>query len=457
LPARSSTAQEGDDDPVLPASPPTQHIVAENNGIEASSTTSVTPHVKSSKLEKPHLEVTIEEIAVKVEPGSQMPLGASTPSGAPQQAQTSLLSPNPQAGWWKRVGSLKIVTPRPKSTPFTAPTQKPDSSQADSSNAANVQQEAVDSTKVEDPKPDAQPAEFPALVDLSNLAASVFPSVDIVAVHDLGEQFHTAWLYSYTPEKSSAKRPAPPQTSPKQPRDFKAGLKALDEARSREERVGRGRKDHVYEWATWLDLDVPPRASKTDEAELAASSSMVVPDTIDVEKALMTPAGQIGISTEGKGKGKADGDDRVPAQDIDAPEGLKGAPETPLQQETMDEPGKKPDDDDRVSRPSNRASSTKGSKLPSERDKGLKVANWLTDPKMLGGDLHRARILAFTYKPLEPKPLTDNSSKCPNYDRYLKETTDALLSKLETKRTGEYAQAPLVFIATGFGCLIVEN
>ncbi|KAK4158244.1 hypothetical protein C8A00DRAFT_10967, partial [Chaetomidium leptoderma] len=81
---------------------------------------------------------------------------------------------------------------------------------------------------------------------------------------------------------------------------------------------------------------------------------------------------------------------------------------------------------------------------------------------MLASDLDRARVRAFSYKPLEPTQTTDNSSKKPDYDRYLDETARALLSQLPDRpaaetETDQPPGIPLVFIATGFGCLIVQK
>jgi hypothetical protein len=91
---------------------------------------------------------------------------------------------------------------------------------------------------------------------------------------------------------------------------------------------------------------------------------------------------------------------------------------------------------------------------PSGKDNEARVSNWLIDKKILADEWgKRARVLVFPYEfelkehsaANEPEP----SSSC------LQDTAEALLSELKANKGS--AKVPLVFIATGFGCFVVEK
>lgn len=91
---------------------------------------------------------------------------------------------------------------------------------------------------------------------------------------------------------------------------------------------------------------------------------------------------------------------------------------------------------------------------PSGKDNEAGVSNWLIDKTMLANELGRsARVLAFAYEfELKEHSAADQpepSSSC------LQDTAEALLSELKADKGS--AKVPLVFIATGFGCFVVEK
>jgi hypothetical protein len=390
--------------------------------------------------------------------------------GAPQNPQPSASAPDVQnltaVERWARNLRDKIA----------AALQKPDATDAGSDKPADEQMEAttVEADKAEAAKPKAKLPELPALVDLSNLPLPVLPSMDIIAVHDLGQSLTTAW--AYTPEKAFAKRPAAPArqphltvnpvsglADPTQPLspgrpsavDMKTALKALGEAKDPD----------ISGWSVEVTHHDGPAKGPNPESQRHAPVSSV--PGADVAR-LGGPGGELDVASGDKGKGRADGEPSTPVLRIDASEGGERGDQPPTEQQpqppTTDVTGeRKPHDDGvtaRPSRQSDRPSSNTGSKQPSEKDKGPKAGNWLTDPTMLAGDLDRARVLAFSYKSLEPtqppQP-TDNSPMKPDYDRYLEEMAEALLSKLKAERPDDLPKTPLVFIGTGFGCLIIQK
>jgi predicted alpha/beta hydrolase family esterase len=206
--------------------------------------------------------------------------------------------------------------------------------------------------------------------------------------------------------------------------DFRAGLKALEEMKR--EGYARGR---IQGWTDTIDLKAPEQLPTTLADEPTATP-------ID------------------KGKRRDDGGDIAAPEDVDR--GRR--PLTPQQlgvsaaEATV---GKKTDADDRTSRHSNRPSSARGSKPPSEKDRGGKAGNWLTDRTMFPHDVHRAQVWGFDYKSLDPTQSVDSpAKKKPDYEKYLHETAEALLA-LIVRQTRE--NTPLIFVATGFGCLVVQK
>ncbi|KAK4039188.1 hypothetical protein C8A01DRAFT_36875 [Parachaetomium inaequale] len=379
---------------------------------------------------------------------------------------------------WRRHIRDKIAFPRPRPPAAAAPAalQEPDATEAGSSKATDGQGEAttVEADKAEAAKLEAKLPELPALVDLSKLPLPVLPSMDIIAVHDLGQSLTTAW--AYTPEKAFAKRPGAPARQlhvpvipvsglanssqplpPAQPTDWKAALKTLGEAKGRD----------IPGWTA--EVKHHDGSAKTRNPEVHEQAAVSSVPGADVGRAKPLD-GELDVASmdKDKGKGRADGEPTTPTLGIGALEEGERGGQPPTQQQrqppttdVMEE--KKPHDEGgtaRASRQSDRPSSNTGSKQPSEKGKGPKAGNWLTDPTMLAGDLDRARVLAFSYKsldPTQPPQPTDNPPKKVDYDKYLKEMAEAMLSNLKAERADHLSQTPLVFIGTGFGCLIIQK
>ena len=363
--------------------------------------------------------------------------------------QTPVLGPGGAPGWRKRVINVKnkIGSTRLKQPPSSAPTSQkpgPEASRPDSSKLAHdggqARRKAAEAGKIETAKGEANPRELSKLVDLSNLPPSLVPTSTIIAIPDMGLPLPMAWAYtldkayarragvsSKQPPASTHTTPGPIQTGrqgpPKGPAYFRAGLKALEEVK----REGHARGD-IQGWTDTIDSKAPeqPPATLPDESTATPmykgkrrddSGDIPVPEDVERGRRPLTP--QLGVSAA---------------------------------EETI---SKKADADDRTSRHSNRPSSARGSKPPSERDRGGKAGNWLTDRTMLPHDVHRSQVWGFEYKSLDPTQYGDNTpKKKPDYEKYLHETADALLSSIIRRTRGP---DPLIFIATGFGCLIVEK
>jgi hypothetical protein len=432
-------------------------------------------------------------------PSAQETDAQSRPTALPalqQPPQTPLVGPGDPSTWWKRVGNvknlnIKIGTPRPKPPASGASSsKKAEASKADNSKSANSQGKPVETAKsdaAKAAKPKTKVPEHPALVDLSDWPIPVLPSIDIIAVHDLGQTLETAW--AYIPEKAPPKRPAALSKQPYitanaptltanaslpgsagDPTAFKAGLRALQDATK--ERVGREPRGltHIAGWTAGV---APVETSARDLEAKALEQAVFSPAAPDLMRDDEVLVGDPSAELMDKGKGRADGDQRTTTRVVStARDGERGGQlgnQPRAEQPTAHETGENkpaPDDEDRVSRHSNRPSSTKGSKAPSsrkgskapsEKDKVLKPGGWLTDKTMLASDLDRARVLAFTYKTLQSTPPTDSSIKKPDYDKHLKDVTDALLTKVKAERMDGSSKVPLILMGTGFGCLIIQR
>ncbi|KAI2463165.1 hypothetical protein F4781DRAFT_440881 [Annulohypoxylon bovei var. microspora] len=82
-------------------------------------------------------------------------------------------------------------------------------------------------------------------------------------------------------------------------------------------------------------------------------------------------------------------------------------------------------------------------------------SDWPTYQAMLASQFDGVRIMAFTYK--LPK---NNTKLCIESEQkdHLEEIALTLLNKLEENRAGDhYTKVPIVFIGTGFGCLIIQK
>ena len=91
---------------------------------------------------------------------------------------------------------------------------------------------------------------------------------------------------------------------------------------------------------------------------------------------------------------------------------------------------------------------------PLGRDPGI---SWLQDPKMLPNIFPQARILAFTYPIDDLKKLSlDPSSRGPR--DFVERASLQLILKIGEMRQGpDYQKVPVVFVAAGFGGLVVQK
>lgn len=387
------------------------------------------------------LETASLGVAPTQEPDTQSQPNVPRAGEQPQTPQTPVLGPGGAPGWRKRVINVKnkIGSTRLKQPGSSAPTsQSFEASRPDSSKQAH---NAGQGKATEAGKPEtAKRAPLPKLVDLSNLPPSLLPTSNIIAIPDIGQSLSTAWAYTFDkayprPKQSTASTdpiPGPAQAGRQpvshDPASFKAALKALEESKTRAEREGhvRGR---IQGWTDRIDLKAPDHPTP-------ALASEPTPSPLE------------------KGKKRDDGGD------IAAPEEAERGrrPLTPQQlggsaaEETI---GKKADADDRTSRHSNRPSSARGSKPPSEKDRGGKAGNWLTDRMMLPYDVHRAQVWGFDYKCVEPTQFADSTSKKTADYNHCLDNAAAALALLALAKANE--PRALVFVATGFGCLIVQR
>ncbi|KAH7303392.1 hypothetical protein B0I35DRAFT_517349 [Stachybotrys elegans] len=371
------------------------------------------------------------------------------------------------------MGKVGFPTPKPQAGNTTAAFQKPDATEAGSISADGQEQEiTIEADEAEVANPEAKLPELPALVDLSKLPLPLLPIMDIIAVHDLGHSLTAAW--AYTPEKAFTKRLSAYSTQPHTSVNPISGLANSGQLVPLGEQtalkadqlkvLGEAKGLDIHGWRAKVEPHNQP--AKGQKSESHGHASVPAAPATYMER-IQAPGGELDVSSVSKGKGRDDGDRRTPTLCIAASEDGKGGPQPAAQQQQpsmADEMDKeKPHDDGgttRVSRQSDRPSSNTGSKPQSEKDKGPKAGNWLTDPTMLAGDVDRARALAFSYRSLEPTQSpqpTDNPPNKLDYDKYLKEMAEALLSQLKEKRVGYFSQTLLVFIGTGFGCLIIQK
>ncbi|KAI1359749.1 hypothetical protein F5Y08DRAFT_344349 [Xylaria arbuscula] len=266
------------------------------------------------------------------------------------------------------------------------------------------------------------------------------PNIEIIAIHDLGESLESAWAYasdgsfSKRTQKQSQVQGTPECTN-KRPLS-KAMVKALDEDVSSGKRHFQGWKDRIE----------PPD-------QPLASSAYNIADNEDpsnqIDQENPTP------TDPNKGKDHTTNDTIPPHQ--------PSAKQYAGPSQTNDMREKKSVDNDRSSHKSNRPSSSNVSTSPSERDKSTKPGNWLTDPTMLAGDLERPQIHTFCYNSPEPRQSIINSSKYPDYNTSLKQVVENAVESIfrylkeREQDRDRIVGIPVVIIATGFGCLIVQK
>ncbi|KAI0536185.1 hypothetical protein GGR58DRAFT_528552 [Xylaria digitata] len=334
------------------------------------------------------------------------------PLGVSSDEQATLPRPGPSASsraaadmenqtkissWWNVPFTNLLDRTRRAEIKPTVPSenisQRPEATEGDQG-GANV----VGSARTTHSEAKAPP--FPAFVPLSEFSGPQV-DVDIIAVHDLEQTVATAWTDAV--EKQRPRRPAGPNSEP----------------------TALHQEKHTRSWNDETD-----GGRKTEDA-------------MQRDKDLVVPAGESNVVSEAKGKRKVGGSENTPIQ--------QSLVQQRAQPPAVGESGEKnPGDDDHISYHSNRLQVGKDLKLPLEMDKGPKLGNWLTDDKMLANDLKRARVQAFPYN--SPEKLDESKS--------LRETiSSAAKGILFNLRKGMEARSsiPLVFIAIGFGCLIVQE
>ncbi|KAI1745388.1 hypothetical protein F4680DRAFT_402066 [Xylaria scruposa] len=179
--------------------------------------------------------------------------------------------------------------------------------------------------------------------------------------------------------------------------------------------------------------------SRNDET----AGGLKTEDAIQRDRNFVVPASESNIVSKDKGKGKVDCPEDTPTQ------------QSPVQKRTQSpEAGpsgqKNPGGDDPTSCHLNPPQDGEDSKSTTEKDKDREFVNWFTDDTMLAHYLKRARVQTFPYNPPE------NLDKEESLQESIGRAAKGILRNL--KDIEAYPQnVPLVFIAVGFGCLIVQK
>jgi hypothetical protein len=327
--------------------------------------------------------------------------------------------------------------------------QTEDASEKPAKPCKQAKKEQAEAAKIQAKQPQA-----PALREITKASDSQTPSVVIVAVHDPGLVLDTAW--AYVPDKPPAKRQtALSRSSPgdgKQgakspvdvtqtptrtaaPRNLQAGLEVLNnDYKNREERE-KSDRSWVETWANGADT-----SEFTENTEGQRQPHHNTPH--DEPRTEKHPA-LLGIENSGAGESG-----RRPS--------MRRGSQFPVM-----EP-KPIQDEDFNSHPSSRPSSKSGSKPRSDKEKvvkAVKQANWLTHQTMLSSELDQARILVFEYASFRPPPPKKDSSPAAEREKHLESTAETLLTNLKKKKlVGGYDDpVPVVFIASGFGCMVIQR
>ncbi|KAI0485681.1 hypothetical protein F4859DRAFT_528642 [Xylaria cf. heliscus] len=308
-------------------------------------------------------------------------------------------------------------------------------------------QPAVGVNKIEASNPKASVQETLVLEDISKLVGQ--PRIDIIAVHDPDKLPTAAW--TYIPERPSTKRPSisakAAKTSPSVPSNIK---------QQEEHGVDKIRPQ--------IDEDVQS-ASSSKEAVLmtGAITDGTKGDNMTMTAPAATPA-ELPTLLTNKAKEMAGSNEYTDIAN-DAPGDQEGGRQPPNPQQA-EEPvstskdlktDRKPNDDGLISHQSDRLSANKEANSPPEKQIRVKISDWLTDPTMVTGDVDRVRVQALAYRSPESTQSTTNSGEEPIYDEYLDKTAKALFTEMEAKRRDGFSEVPLVFLAAGFGCLVIPR
>lgn len=329
--------------------------------------------------------------------------------------------------------------------------QTEDTSEKPAKPSKQAKKEQAEAAKIQAKQPQA-----PTLREITKVSGSQTPSVVIIAVHDPGLVLDTAWAYvpdkppakrqtalsrpSHADGKQGAKSPvdvtqAPPLTAA--PRNLQAGLEALNhDYKNREERE-KSDKSRVENWARVLG---GPDSDFTENSEgQRQPHHNTQRDDLRTEK----HPGLLAVENSG------------PAEDGRRPSIRRGSQFPVVETKPIL-------DEDFNSHPSSRPSSKSGSKPRSDKEKVVKAAkqaNWLTHQTMLSSELDQARILVFEYASFRPPPPKKDSSPEAEREKHLENTAEALLTNLKKKKLvgGDDDPVPVVFIASGFGCMVIQR
>ncbi|KAI9162933.1 putative ankyrin repeat and protein kinase domain-containing protein 1 [Paramyrothecium foliicola] len=434
--------------------PPTESNDQDSTIAEtASESQSIGPNLRTS----PHIQPTEETVyapkpemlrndkivaavPLKMEAGAQ---NRQYPPRPPSQPRTPSLGPSIR----KRMNDVKnkISNPGPRlHASVVAGIRRLEGTDTGGSRATNGQESPLEPAAAQTSRPEADILDSCVLEQLSD-SSILSPSIDIIAIHDQWQTPATAWAYS--PSKGFVKPREPlrdrtqasggttskiASTSLPLPStektDANAGSKALGgnkaafkarlkARKGRKNRLGRD-KGRTQE----SNIESQPDATPADVLASAAAESAALPPDTTAE----TATGNRPSSA------------------------LTNPPST----DRMDKREGRLDNEDS---PTQFVPPKQGTGAPSEKDSILPSGNWLTCSSMISGDFHGPRVLAFNYKPLELKHSTEGNSKKLDYNRYLRDTAEALFTRIKQDRAQNHPRVPLVFIADGFGCLIVQK
>ncbi|KAI1114783.1 hypothetical protein F5Y14DRAFT_412819 [Nemania sp. NC0429] len=323
-------------------------------------------------------------------------------------------------------GRSKLSLKWRESSPTTSvPTKHKTAAASENTPVAN-QKTASGTDKVEVSSYEARPHDSTSLVDWSNLVQ--VPSIDIIAVHDISQSSVEAWAYKL----DSSSIGGPLHTS-----------KARSASVDTQERT---------------DILPDPDAPAT-----RLSGEAMKPSVAPTLTRTATPAPTMKLDTtapEDKGKGIVPGGENSTDASRDRESGYKPPTQHREKPPATDNPSQRQASDDGHKSPRyNLPPPNKEFNIPSEKPEGPGASSWLTDSTMLASHLDNFRVLAFDYEPPQSTQLVSGSPGSrgyQGYEDYLIKTAKALLSRLETARADNPSKPALVFIATGFGCLIIQ-
>ena len=329
--------------------------------------------------------------------------------------------------------------------------QTEDASEKPAKPSKQAKKEQAEAAKIQAKQPQA-----PTLREITKASDSQTPSVVIIAVHDPGLVLDTAWAYvpdkppakrqtalsrpSHADGKQGAKSPVDVAQTPRPaaPRNLQAGLEALNNDYKNREEKEKSDRFWVENWANVIGG--PDTSDLTENTE-----GQRQPPHNTQHDELRTEKHPALLAAENSGAGEGG---RRPS--------MRRGSQFPVME-------MKPIlDEDFNSHPSSRPSSKSGSKPRSDKEKvvkAVKQANWLTHQTMLSSELDQARILVFEYASFRPPPPRKDSSPEAEREKHLESTAETLLTNLKKKKlVGGYEDpVPVVFIASGFGCMVIQR